>query len=262
MRSISLIICLLAGSVLTAQPEALEPVLINRDPARTKILVVPFDRNQYFCQGDEFICEQNNISPFDLNEYIRTALQSSLTTNLESGNIYDKSDPEKMAEISKIYGQMKYREIYQPVSIFHQVYADSKAKSFVGIKDLKAPKDFISSKSRASDKDHRYFQARFADSAQAGILAHEYGASHILFISHFEMESRYKDCQDMKKSISQRDLFVHYTLFDDKGAIADGGVACLTFESQSSDLKTLIDDNFAILGNLIAQEVKQRSASY
>lgn len=235
---------------------------VSSQPHGGSVLVIPFAPQMYFCEGDQFICESNNITPLDLSEYIRTALHSSLTSKLGGANLYDKNDADKVEDLRSVYGQIKYQEVYQPVALFHQEYADDKVKKFVGLKDLKSPKDLVSSKSRASDHHHRYFKATFSDEDKASQLSEGYGADYFLVITHFEMESRYDDCQDMHQNIAQRDMYVHYSLIDKDNLYVDGGVACLTFDSKSSELKVLIDDNFAILGGLIAQEVKTHTAGY
>ncbi|MGZ5303476.1 MAG: hypothetical protein ACXWDO_05150, partial [Bacteroidia bacterium] len=83
-------------------------------------------------------------------------------------------------------------------------------------------------------------------------------AKYAVFLSQFEMNTRFKNCMDLQHNVFQRDFYLHYTLLDSAGNYMDGGVVGSTFQSQTNDINVIMNKNMGMMTTLIAQRIRNK----
>ena len=222
------------------------------------VLVIPFNPSMYFCAGDQFICQASNITPAELNKTIRAGVASSMMDKLygsfPANAISEKSDvPNKKSDVEELYSIAQYSLEDKPMLAYYNKNSSSyPTKSIFKHKD---EPEYLNP-AKPNLKKHRYYKAHFSDTSRLGTVLRHYKVNYVLFIDHFEMETRFKDCVDMHNNVSARDLYVHYTLLNAKGEFKDGGVVCMTYQSTSNNAQELMKNTLPSLSAMILQEIK------
>ncbi|MCX6352935.1 MAG: hypothetical protein NTX03_13925 [Bacteroidetes bacterium] len=227
------------------------------------IVVLPFQPSMYFNAGDNFICQANNITPGELNKMIRTGIANNMVGDLSlSYNAKHLSDQvqenQKTSDLDLLYRYARYSLEKKPLIAFYKNDNDEDGISnmFGLAKKENAPQYLNPAKPNL--KSHNYFKARFANDTLITSFSKANNVSYYLFIDHFEMETHFKDCHDMQKNVSKRDLYVHYTLLNAENKFVDGGVVCYTYQSGSNNAKELIKNTMPVLSGMIMHEVKEK----
>ena len=152
----------------------------------------------------------------------------------------------------------RYTQEDKPLVAHATNVENNKLKSLVGgLGGRKKSNDYVSDKNDKKIK-HRYFKAQFLNDSMTSLVSQKYGEDYYLFINHFEMETRYKDCHDMANNAFQRDMYVHYTLIDANNKFVDGGVVMVTFQSSDKQIDDILPKNLDILASLITKQIKTK----
>ena len=229
---------------------------------RKSIVVIPFEPYQYFNDGDQFICQNNNITPAQLNGIIRKSLDKILVEGLSADfnarSISDTSYLNRKSDQAMIYSMTRYTMEDGKVLKGYSTNVDNnKLKTIFNIGGKTRNEDYVSS-TRDVKRRHRYFKASFISDSVAGVISQRYNENYFLFISHFEMETSYKDCHDMANNAFQRNMYVHYTFIDAKNNFIDGGVVCVVFKSSDKEINDILEKNFGILSTMIIDQIKTK----
>ncbi len=229
--------------------------------AKGGILVIPFHPSMYFNSNDQFICQANNITPAELSSRIRAGVCGSMLDklygNYPSDTISSSGGSKIRSDVDRLYGIANYGLEEKPIlAYYNKVMPGTKGeKSIFNFNNKKNEPEYLNP-AKPNLKKHRYYKVSFKDTATYRNIIGKYGVSYVLFIDHFEMETSFKDCVEMHNNVSKRDLYVHYTLLDDKGKFKDGGVVCLTYQSSSNNVQELLKGTLPDLAGMILQEIK------
>ncbi len=255
--AITLFFCLFSLSYMQAQKDT---SAIQHEKG-INIVVIPFEPNEYFNDGDQFICQNNNITPAQLDGVIRRSLEKilveDLSVNYKSRKISDTVHSNSKSDLDMIYAHTSYTLEDKPLKGYSSNVDNNGIKSILGFGGRKKTDDYVSNTKDVKRK-HRYFKATLVSDSSTGAMTKRYNENYYLFISHFEMETRYKDCHDMANNAFQRDMYVHYSLIDSKNNYVDGGVVCVTFQSSDREINNILEKNFNIISNMIIDQIKTK----
>ncbi len=79
----------------------------------------------------------------------------------------------------------------------------------------------------------------------------------LFFLNELDIKTHFEDCLDLALKIYQRELKVHYSIFDRSGKQVYGDVAVVKFPSNSNDVDEIIKSNFPGLSDHIIESVKK-----
>jgi hypothetical protein len=105
-----------------------------------------------------------------------------------------------------------------------------------------------------SDKKHdEYMNVTMKDPTLLPRLAKKYGTQLFVFINQFEISTNYKKCVDPINKIYERQIKIHFSVFDAEGNQLYGDLASLTFPSFSKDIDDVIVKRFPVVANYVAE---------
>ena len=236
---------------------------VNTDTNATagSVLVIPFQTNQYFVNNDAFICKGSNMKSGELNMHIRRSLAAKMVGEVagvdRTSSIDDKRDLEGLSDAERIYKITQYVAENKPLVAWYQekpVKNSSNLWGFGKESTANAPK-YLNPKNPKGSK-HLYYRAQFMKPEIVAKLSKQYGVKTYLFLNHFEMTTHFKDCTDLQNQVSQRDIYVHYTILDANGKFKDGGVVCTSFHSNTNDIKEILKNTLPSISSMIINQVK------
>ena len=228
------------------------------------ILVLPFPPQMYEAQGDQYICLKSKLNPGQLSDLFRRSLTSTLMYNMN--DLYNVVEPNdnlsyKNSDISVLYQITNFKTSHKKLKAYYKGYPHFTLWQLLGPLYKRWGSDCVNNVRQKPNRiRHKYVKAEIMkdkDSIYTSIVS-RYDALYTLFITDFEMHTRFKNCLDLQDNVYQRDIFIHYTLLDINGDFIEGGVVGTTFQSSSNDAKKIIENNISILTGLIIANIRNK----
>jgi hypothetical protein len=255
-RNLTAILILFSFCTFAVKAQNNEPVKASS----ASVLVVPFQPSMYYTNNDQYICKASNLTPGELNLTIRSSVAASMLGNLSekynSNAISEKKGNKAGSDVEMLYSITRYLVEEKPLSAFYKKTSDKNKSNLFAAKHTENEPEYLNP-AKPNLKKHKYYKAQITDTTKLALISANYKVNYILFIDNFEMETHFKDCIEMQKNISKRDLYVHYTLLSPKGKFLDGGVVCMTYESNSNDVKEIMKNTLPPISSMIMTEVKE-----
>lgn len=258
-----LLLCLLASTSLLAQEKKDTAVASAALPRKDYLLVVPFAPTMYNCAGDQFICKSSGMTAGEVSDQIRRSLSSTLQYNLsEHYNVKEliKNNLQDVnSDLSMMYQITQFTNVTKKLKGYYKGYPPRKLKNIFAPRHVKWGSDCVNDKAeKPNRKKHSFVKANITrDSLFANICARN-SAGFVLYITQFEMNTRFKSCLDLQSNIFQRDIFIHFCLFTSEGKYITGGVVGTTYQSSSNDINTIIEKNIGLLSGMIIDVVRTK----
>jgi hypothetical protein len=219
-------------------------------------MIIPFDPDMYFSDSDEMLAKYNKKNVKEVRTLFRYGLNINLNARIMSQykttNLLSDSSSNALNDLALIYKSISYfsdepiptaEELTQKESqpkktgIF-QKSQDDKAQNNTKQQDLKMPK--------------KYINVKIQNKELLSYLSEKYGVDLFLFCNQFNLETNYQHCLDRATNTFQRELMVHYSLFDKTGKQLAGGITQANFPSNSNDIMNIMKTNFPQLSEQMA----------
>ncbi len=234
----------------------------SKNLGKVIILVVPFNPQMYEAVGDQFICGKSGITPGQLSEMMRTSFTRSLMENMNY--YYDVTEPvdnlkDPNSDISVFYQIFKYKTRYKELKGYAKEYPPFSLWQKLGPAYMRWGSDCVNNSGQRPNPNHHKFDEAVVikgkDSIYSAIM-NKHDCSYTLFITNFEMTTRFKTCLDLQNNVFQRDFYIHYTLLDFDGKYVSGGVVGDTYQSSTNDINKIIDHNISMLSDMIVANIR------
>jgi hypothetical protein len=220
------------------------------------VMIIPFDPEMYFSDSDDMLAKYNKKTVKEVRTLFRYGLNINLNarvmTTYKTTNLLSDSSSNALNDLALIYKSISYfgdepiptaEELSQKESqskktgIFQKTL-DSKAQNNTKQNDLKMPK--------------KYINVKVQNKELFNYLSEKYGVDLFLFCNQFNLETNYQQCLDRSTNTFQRELMVHYSLFDKNGKQLAGGITQANFPSNSNDIMSIMKTNFPQLSEQMA----------
>ncbi|MEX2380406.1 MAG: hypothetical protein WD530_06665, partial [Vicingaceae bacterium] len=160
-------------------------------------------------------------------------------------------DEEAEGDLSFIYNNIKLE--YELVE---------KAESRSGLKKLKSKlkkEDDSYQRGRVEngeiitkrDDRERYMKAVVKDQKMLDSMHYKFNNKYFLFVNELDIKNIYEGAHQMAQMDYDREIKLHYTLYQKDGEILSTGVSRTTFPAQLNDINAIIKDYFPILAQQI-----------
>ncbi len=223
-------------------------------PANLSFLVIPYKPMMHLSDADNDISRYSDLNPQEVREQLRIGLLKNLNSKLVIE--YEAKIPDQDfvqnddRDLDLIYNSLSFSE-----DTVFPLKANAKRDSLKWKKNL-----FNSKENEAKNKDKSYINVSFYDQLLLPDLARKYSADYFVFLNELDIKTNFADCLDLALKIYQRDLKVHYSIFDRSGKQVYGDVAVVKFPSNSNDVNEIIAGNFPGISDQIISSVKKVSA--
>lgn len=226
----------------------------NPPPSNLSFLVVPYKPMMHLSDADNDISRYSELNPHEVREQLRIGLLKNLNSKLVIE--YEAKIPDQDfvhnddRDMDLIYNSLSFSE-----DTVFPLKANAKRDSLKWKKNL-----FNSKENEAKNKDKSYINVSFYDQLLLPDLARKYSADYFVFLNELDIKTNFSDCLDLALKIYQRELKVHYSIFDRSGKQVYGDVAVVKFPSNSNDVNEIIAMNFPGISDQIIASVKKVSA--
>ena len=250
--SISFFLLVLGAKQTLALPaDTISNVIPRND---LTFLVVPYKPMMHLSDADNDLARYSDQNPQEIRSQLRLGLLKNLNTKLVVE--YEAKIP------IQDFVQNDERDmelLYNSLAFGEDTIFPLKANA---VRDsLKWKKNIFTSKDNAvKNIDKTYINVDFYDQLLLPDLARKYSADYFIFLNELDIKTNYNDCLDLALKIYQRELKVHYSIFDRKGKQVYGDVAVVKFPSNSNDVDEIIANNFPGISDHIISSVKKVSA--
>lgn len=252
-----------------AQPEnrskisdPMAPPMASTSVGTGRIILVPFQSNELLSDATTDIAKHNGMNGSEVRETLRFSMDANLYRAIEKRRptvrLMVDSLSEGMNDLEAFYNSLSYKYVVPPsIEETHKAGVASK----LGISDIK-PKDtkpvtmpLGNGRMKLPDEQTRYYSATITNKNLLPYMAEKYDADYFLFINQMEIKTRYEYCLDLANQNYEREVSVHYSLFDKSGKLVVGDVMTLYYPSAENNLERVIKDNFGIIAGYIAGQV-------
>jgi hypothetical protein len=124
-------------------------------------------------------------------------------------------------------------------------------------------KDLNVSRGYESDSKHKEFlNAIITDPNLIPHLTEKYGVKMFVFINQVEIFTNYNKYLDEENKIYERQIKLHYSVYDTKGGQILGDLAVINFfPAQNEDIDKIIMERFPVVSNFISSAFPDREIS-
>ena len=242
---------LLLSFLINAQVPDSSVINTPANPPRFSVLVVPYNPMMHMSDADQDISEYSEKDIAQVRSIFRQGLVQQLNAKLIT--TYDTRNPENdfteqdVTDLGELYHSLYYeRDTIYPIKY-------PTKDSTLLLKKVFRKKDHT-----AKPIEKEYMNVGMYDQKILKDLSRKYGVDLFIFLNEFDIKTNYSDCIDLANKIYQREIKVHYTVFDSSGKQVYGDVAVAQFPSNSNDVNDIVAKNFPFISDYIQSSLKKR----
>ncbi|MFH1321542.1 MAG: hypothetical protein ABII90_12940 [Bacteroidota bacterium] len=228
----------------------------------SRVLLIPYKPVMHLPDpaGDVELAQHSQKGIMDIRKQLRWALDFSVSEKIKS--LY-KIMPLLRAQteggqndLDRIYGSVSYKyeervikedetskPTLDPKQLFDRKKEDSE-KSQAGIVDGQIVAE-------VANREKKYMNAVIKDEKLLSYLSDKYGADLFVFINQFEIKKTFAQGSDVAYGNYERDVKVHYTIFDQDGNQLWGDVAVSHISSKTDDIDEIMKIAFPSISDVL-----------
>ncbi len=213
-------------------------------------LVLPYKPMMHLSDADYDIARYSEMTPQEIRNELRNGLMKNLNTKLVME--YEAKIPDQDfvqqddRDLELIYSSVAYGQ-----DTAYPFKAEMKRDTV-----MRKMRYAASSTDKTDDRLRSYINVSFYDQQLLPDLARKYSADYFIFLNELDIKTHFDDCLDLALKIYQRELKVHYSVFDRSGKQVFGDVASVKFPSNSNFTDEIINNNFPAISDQIISSVK------
>lgn len=210
-----------------------------------KIMIIPFDPKLYMSDIDMKINQQTKWKFEQIRENFRQQLNGQLKLKLQSISpvVSFYTDSAKMAK------DLSY--IYKSTNLSYDLVTNP-----TGVKVPPTSQNGIKNGQLAVEvsMDKKFMNTKINDEKLLSYLNTKYKADYFVFINQLDIKNN-MDTYDLATDIYQREISVHYSIFDKTGKNISAGIAGSSFSSKENEPKKIVSQNFSPIAAYITAKL-------
>lgn len=222
-----------------------------------RILIIPYDPQFYLSDADHDIMDATKKEPGKVREAFRKTVdlyvQHAIGSFRPCISLLNDADslPQLNEALMIAYSKTGYRyEKAMPLPV-QKERMDSVNKAL-----KKLSKENTDSRTahnyHVPPPDAKYMNAVVGKPEILQELFSEYGTDIFVFLNQFEIKTNYKNCLDIANKVYQRELMIHFSVYDYTGKQIAGSYAMASFPSDSNHASDIMKNCFPEIARLIA----------
>ncbi|HXH19520.1 MAG TPA: hypothetical protein VNJ07_10600 [Chitinophagales bacterium] len=239
------------------------------DSSYRAVMIIPFDPNMYFSDSDEQLKAYNKKSVKEIRTLFRYGLNINVNAKIlslyETRDLLTDTAKGTLEDLNAIYAGIGYfKDKSMPSTEEKQKlflkktdarFAPVEKKKLFTLKKNDAESEAqTASKLKEPDVAHEYMNVRFHDIRLLDYLRSKYGTDLFVFLNQFELVTNFEHCLDRSTNTFERDLKVHFSIFDYTGRQLAGDIAIVHFPSNTNDITIIMRENFPIISEYLAEK--------
>lgn len=232
--------------------------------SKSSVLIVPFETKMYFSDIDRDISQKTELNFHQIKAKFRAALDQNIFIALKNYykplSFYSIEPTEAKKELAYIYNSIGYK--YEVVPEEEVVEKKTVGKKLIGkFKKKEKEEEYIDAGVKNGqvvsqvDNREKYMKTAISNEKLLSNLDKQYKASYYIFINQLDIkraaDSRYLATDEAY----QREVKVHYTIFDSSGNEVSSGAIKSRFPSGQNEIDKIIKDQFPLIAERIVNNM-------
>lgn len=231
-------------------------------PSSERVMIIPFNPNYYLSDADREIAEVNEKKAHEISAIFRHGLDLSLQAQVRNvfdtySILYDTANAAS-ADLTQLYNGITYK--YQKP---FDLGAENPAREDTHQSDLfgmNQPADETPDRKQLKKEEEEvgpkeYMNAVLRSPEVLRTFSAKYAADYFVFINQFELKTNYETCLDRSANNFQREVLVHYSIYNAAGEQLKGGVLNVVFGSNDNRLDQIIGEYLPQITSGIQREL-------
>ncbi len=228
-----------------------------------KVMIIPFDPDMYFSDADDLLAKYNQKS---IKE-VRTLFRYGLNVNLNAKILSNYGTRALLTDTAKTATEDLYN-IYKSISYFKDksirtpdntnstgVTTSQQSEQKKPLINFKKKEDEstaqVNSKVKQTITPNEYMNVKIHNKEMLTYLRNRYGTDLFVFVNQFNLATNYEHCLDRATNTFERDLKVHFSIFDYTGKQLAGDVVIVHFPSNTNDMTEIMRNNFPVISDYL-----------
>ncbi len=232
---------------------------------KNKVLIIPFEPKLYISDFDNQLAKKNEMTYQDIKAKFRAALDQNIFISLKDHysplSFYMIPEQDAIKELSYIYNSIGYK--YEVMPLEEPEEKESAGKKLMN-KFKKKDKEeepieagiYNGQVMAEVDNREKYMQTKITNENLIATLNQGYQAKYYLFVNELDIKRRIAENNNggLQENY-EREIKVHYTIFDNQQNIVSSGAIKTVFENNENDIEKIIKSQFAIISNKLAEKL-------
>jgi hypothetical protein len=225
---------------------------LTNSAAPKKILIIPYEPKMHISDADLDIAKYSNQSEKQMRALFRMGLAHKINTTLVTAyptySLLEDLRSEAQHELEKIYRAIDYS--------YDTVFSALKNNAETSNKNLSKKEQKKELESKTASGDLKFMNVKVMDPNLLSQLSQTYEADLFVFVSQVEIITNHKDCAGAGLGLYDRDIKVHYAVFDKGGVELNGDIAKVNYPSSTNDVGQIMALNFPPISEIILSSLK------
>jgi len=239
----------------------LEETSVNN---KNSVLIIPFENKMYISDIDRDISQKSELTFHQIKAKFRAALDQNIYIALKKYykplSFYSIEPEEAKKELAYIYNSIGYK--YEVVPQEEVVEKENVGTKFLGkFKKKDKEEEYIEASIQNGevvsqvDNREKYMKTTLANEKLLPSLQKKYNTEHYLFINELDIKRAANDAYQASEEQYQREIKVHYTIFDVNGNEVSSGAIKSRFSSNQNDIDKIINEQFPLIAERIVSNL-------
>lgn len=207
--------------------------------AQHKVMIVPFEPKLFLCEIGKNISKETNMGFDQIRNTFRSGLEFSLLMDLKP----TFSAISLLADSNLTCKDMNY--IYESVGYSYDVIPQEThpGKNTAVKKEVKEPGIQNGQVVVKLNEDKRFMNAKITNKELLSYLHKKYETDIFVFVNQLDITNVVAESFDINSNGFDREITIHYTIFDQAGKQLNAGVTTSRFSSRLNEPKKIIKDH-------------------
>jgi hypothetical protein len=218
-----------------------------------KILIIPYEPKMHISDADHDIAKYSNRTPQQMRAMFRMGLahqvNTTLVTSYPTYSLLEDLRPEAQRQLERIYHAIDYS--YD--TVFSALKQNTQPTSEKKLSKKEQKKEL---ESKTASGDLKFMNVKVLDPHLLFDLSQTYGVDLFVFVSQVEIQTNRKDCAGSGLDLFNRDIKVHYAVYDKNGTELYGDIARNNTEFSTNDVTAIMSQNFPPISEIILTSIK------
>jgi hypothetical protein len=218
-----------------------------------KILIIPYEPKMHISDADQDIAKHSNRSLQQMRAMFRQGMahqmNATFVTLHPTYSILEDLRPEAQQELANIYRSIDYS--YDTVFSALQPQQDPLTNKNLTRKEQKKQLE-----AKTASGDIKFMNVKILNPRLLSELNQKYEADLFVFVSQVEIITNHKDCAGAGLDLFDRDVKVHYAVFDKNGTELYGDIAKFNTANSTNEVTAIMSQNFPPISQAILASLK------
>ncbi|NNC95755.1 MAG: hypothetical protein HKN92_09350 [Chitinophagales bacterium] len=229
---------------------------------RGGVMIIAYKPKYYLSDADREIMEVSDDGPDETRGFFRYKMEESLYLNFRryfsTISLMLDTSVRSDEDLVKVHSLSNYSYEKPVIRGFQKLKELKEWRTQLRESDDGHDDSRMTPQSRTTRGDDEYLNVRISDPEILKELHDYYGVGRFVFINQFEIKTNYNICLDIARKIYQRQLLLHYSIFDHKGNQIAGNFAVADFpEGNNNNPKAIADITFPKAAQVIRAELER-----